>query len=126
MDFGHSLQRALEYLLLALLVITIPLSFQPSIAGAWFSYFWDQQVKHGIDAYAREVESISFLGQFSVPGAPTIFDHLDNTEPFYLPHLRYDDWPAKLGMVQPFSREFDMDTPIDRLASFDGRLNSCC
>lgn len=120
MTIKSSLKQISKYILLSLLFITVPLSFQPTIAGALFAHFHDQKVKDGIKAYAAELDSLSWIMQYSIPGAKSILEHLDNASPFFVDQLRHAHWGEKLGMTQPYLRDFGDETPVDRFASFEG------
>ena len=117
--------RIIGYGILLSLPVTLFPSIHTAILGIKLSQYQKGRVQDGIHALAREIDRVSWMDQFSMPGAPTIWDWQDNKEPFFIPQLRSVDWTAKLGFVKPIGHGFDVwdpDMSIDKIASFDGLM----
>lgn len=111
--------RIFFYTSLVFLPVTLFPTLQSIFAGVLFQQFHNQRIADGIHAYTSEIDRYSWMNQWSVPGAPTIWDHMDNKEPFFVPQLRTQTWHTKLGLTLPNVGEED---GIDRIASFDGAV----
>lgn len=111
-------------ILFYLLVITLPFNFQAYIAGVLFAKYHNDSVTEGIKLHLQELDSWSWMDQFSVPGAPTIWEHQNNVSPFFVPQLRSNTWRDTLGVTVPYEHQenFIDDAPIDSLVSFNAAV----
>lgn len=107
-----------------LFLITLPFNFQAFLAGALFAKYNNDGIGKGIELYVREVDQFSWMDQWSVPGAPSIWDVEDNDSPFLVPRLRLNTWADKLGLTIPYAHQegFELDAPINEVFAFDGAV----
>lgn len=112
-------------------LLTLPLTFLPIgngiIGGVLFSFWNNGLVKQHVDSLTHEIEQDSWLDSFSVPGALSIHDFMDQKSAFHVPKLKTNDWLSKLGYMLPNEYIFLDDAPIDKLASLDNlMLDTTC
>lgn len=117
------LKTTLRILFYAFL-LTLPFNFQAILAGALFAKFYNDRVATGVELFMRAADHFSWMNQWSVPGAPSIWDFQDNSYPFFTQQLRENDWSEKLGLLRPYAHQqgFVDEAPINSLMVFEGAV----
>lgn len=105
-------------------LLTLPLTLLPilvGLLGGVVFHFWSHDgVRENTEAFMREIEWQSSLDYWSVPGAQSIHDFMDNKGPFFIPRLRVIDFVEKFQLSSPSKDEETLLTEgIDRKASLD-------
>ena len=117
------LWRVLGYLIIASLALTFFTIIEATIAGIMYTKFSTDRINNSAHAFAQEMDFLSSMDPFSIPGAVSTWQHMEDDEPFYVPQLTSQKWHSNMGFTLPRgygADVWDSGTRIDKMVSLKG------
>jgi hypothetical protein len=120
--------RWLSRIILYTFCISLPVFIFPIIAGiqggVLFHFWLDNRIISNSHRLIAEVESQASLSYWNVPGALSIQEFMDQQGPFHIPKLTTFNWRQKLGLIWPNEHGIELETGVDKCATFDGLMRN--